>query len=345
MNYLRVTFASLLLSTGILGSQLMSAKAQDDALQVGIYQNAPKVYLTSDGEATGFWPELLAAIAAAEGWSLDYVPCEWDDCLDAVEAGQLDLMLDVSYSAERERRFDFNTVPVVSTWSVVYVPQGARLNSLIDLENRRLGVLADGIQYEDLVNRLQGFDIDLEFAPAADYDTLLQWLDEGRIDAVAINRFTGSIAEQQHPIRPTDILVAPTQVHFVAPKGQNADVLAAIDKGLQQFKEDTDSVYYELQAQWLAVESPLDWQALKRGIGISGGVALLLLLLSMLLWNRRMQAVVAQRTQAETALRESENWLKRVLAIAEIICWEVDLRSGQIKVFGFYAADSCQTNH
>lgn len=345
MNYCRFTFASLLLSSGVLGCQPTPIWAQAEALQVGIYQNAPKVFVTTEGQPTGFWPELLDEIAIAEGWTIEYVPCEWDDCLDAVEVGQLDLMLDVSYSAEREQRFDFNEIPVVSTWSVVYVPQGESLNSLIELEGRRLGVLADGIQYADLSNRLHGFDIEVDFVPSAEYDTLLEWLDDGRIDAVVINRFTGSMAEKQHPIRPTDILVAPTQVHFVVPKGQNADILAAIDQRLQQFKAEPDSVYHELREQWLEVEPPFDWQALRRGIGISGGVALLLLLISMVVWNRRMQAVIEQRTQAEMALRESESWLKRVLAIAEIICWEIDLTGRHIKIFGLYKSDGWQAEH
>jgi len=338
-------FSSLLLSTSLVSGQWLPALAQEEPLRVGIYQNEPKVFLTETGEPSGFWPELLAAIATAEGWSLDYVPCEWDDCLEAVEAGQLDLMLDVSYSRARTQRFDFNSVPVVSTWSVIYVSKGTTLDSLVDLNGLRLGVLADGVQYDDLSARLSSFDVSVDFRPAADYDTLLQWLDEGEIDAVAINRFTGALAERQHPIQPTDILVAPTQVHFIAPSGQNADVLAAIDRHLQQLKDDPNSAYYDLRGQWLVVDEPFDWPALRRGAFASGAVALMLLLLSMILWNRRLQTVVWQRTQAEAALRESEGWLKRVLSIAEIICWEEDLVKGKIRTFGLQAPTGWQPEH
>ena len=46
-------------------------------VRVGVYQNEPKVFMDENGHASGFFVDLLEEIAAREGWTLVYVPCEW----------------------------------------------------------------------------------------------------------------------------------------------------------------------------------------------------------------------------------------------------------------------------
>ncbi len=89
-------------------------------VRVGVYQNEPKIFMDTGGHASGIYIDLLAEIGAEEGWTLVYVPCEWADCLAALENGQIDLMPDVAYSTERAQIYDFNLTPVLESWSQVY---------------------------------------------------------------------------------------------------------------------------------------------------------------------------------------------------------------------------------
>lgn len=50
-----------------------------------------------------------------------------------IEAGNLDLMLDVAYIEEREARFDFNQEVVVSSWSVVYIRTDESSKAVVDM--------------------------------------------------------------------------------------------------------------------------------------------------------------------------------------------------------------------
>jgi hypothetical protein len=36
-------------------------------LRVGIYENSPKIFTDENGNAAGFWPDIIAYIAAEEG--------------------------------------------------------------------------------------------------------------------------------------------------------------------------------------------------------------------------------------------------------------------------------------
>ncbi len=118
-----------------------AAGAQPRVVRVGVYANEPKIYLNAAGRATGIFADLLGEIAKGEGWSLEYVPCEWQACLDALEAGRIDLMPDVAYSAQREQHFDFHQIPVMHSWSQIYRHPSVPINSILDLEGKRVALL------------------------------------------------------------------------------------------------------------------------------------------------------------------------------------------------------------
>ena len=44
-------------------------------VRVGLYENLPKIFTDPSGRAAGIFPDLLQAIADAQGWELQYVPC------------------------------------------------------------------------------------------------------------------------------------------------------------------------------------------------------------------------------------------------------------------------------
>jgi|GEM_PF-6824063 len=64
---LAVALVSLVLA------QAPSAHAAARTVRVGVYQNEPKVYVDDEGRPAGIFIDLIEAIAAEEGWDLEYV--------------------------------------------------------------------------------------------------------------------------------------------------------------------------------------------------------------------------------------------------------------------------------
>ncbi|NIC41347.1 ABC transporter substrate-binding protein, partial [Aquabacterium sp. A08] len=123
-----------------------AAQAQPTAvLRYGVYANEPKIFLDAQGQPAGIFPELLTAIAQREGWRLQPVPCEWQDCLDGLASGRIDLMPDVAYSEARDALFDFHRTPVLHSWSQLYARRGARVEALQDLAGLRVAVLQGSV--------------------------------------------------------------------------------------------------------------------------------------------------------------------------------------------------------
>ncbi len=303
-------FAALLSSCLIMALPLKgyALKAQDpvDTLRVGIYQNKPKVFLDEAGKPAGFWVDLLEYIADVENWSLEYVPCQWDRCLQAVEQGQLDLMMDVAYSEERDRLFDFNQEVVLASWSVVYARSGLKLDSMLDLDQKRVVVLKESIQYAILAERTKNFGIKPQFVEVADFHEMFRLLDRGDADAGVVNHFFGQEIESQYQVDKTHILINPDRLHFIFLKGQHSDLRARIDRQLRKLTADSNSAYYQALEHWLEPEGRFGWTQIKHILIDLTVYVPIVGLMVVLVWNRLLNQEVQRRKRAEGLLRESE---------------------------------------
>lgn len=152
---------ALLLAVGVL----INISASAETVRVGVYANEPKLLLNADGHLSGILGELLEQIAESEGWTLQAVPCEWQQCLEQTRDGSIDLMPDVAWSEERAAFLSFHTIPALFSWSQLYSQGNLRLASLLDLQGRRIAVLKGSVQQEYLKNLLDSFGIQAELLP------------------------------------------------------------------------------------------------------------------------------------------------------------------------------------
>ncbi|WP_232020361.1 transporter substrate-binding domain-containing protein [Methylocaldum marinum] len=124
-----VAILAVLLTLGVMvawhGYSRSGGAGSQRVVAVGLYENAPKVYTAENGRPAGLFVELLNEIARIEHWQLRYVPCRWSDCLDRLEQGQLDLLPDVAFSAERDQRFPQSAISV-STFTRYRWPAAGR---------------------------------------------------------------------------------------------------------------------------------------------------------------------------------------------------------------------------
>ncbi|MGC9503133.1 EAL domain-containing protein [Baaleninema sp.] len=285
------------------GGYPSQARETRTTVQVGIYQNEPKVFLDEEGEPAGFWVDLLEEIAAEEDWSLQYVPCEWEQCLEAVEENRLDLMMDVAYSGVRNGRFAFNREAVLSGWSVVYRGAGVSIDSILDLDGKRVAVLEDSIQYDVLLAQTHNLGIAPEWVVVRDFREMFRRLARGEVDAAVANRFFGRDRLESDNIVKTNILVNPSRLHFIAPRVSGEPLLAAIDGHLEDLIADGNSAYYQAMERWLEPKRKLGWGDFRRlGREVVMYVAPLGLVVFGI-WNYTLKREVKRRRQVEDRLQ------------------------------------------
>ena len=219
---------------------------------VGLYENAPKAYTDDEGRPAGLFPELLEEIAKNRGWHLRWVRCELSTCLDLLEQGELDLVPDVSFSVERDQRFDFHDVSVVKNWFQVYSAPNSETSSLADLEGKRVALLKGGLGQSGFRLLAEDAGVDFTEVEVATLDAGYQAVVDGEADAVVTNRFFAAYNSRNYDLTETPIIFLPTTVYFATTKMENADLLQVIDDSLTLWRADPNSVYFDILDHTLA---------------------------------------------------------------------------------------------
>lgn len=306
----------------LLAAQMTCAvQAAPRVVRVGVYENPPKLLAGPQGQPSGILGDLLGEMARLEGWTLEPVRCDWERCLRLLEDGRIDLMPDVAYSDARAQRFDFHRVPALPSWSQVYRRPGVTLQSVLDLDGKRVVVLDGSVQQEHLAGLLNSFGLHAELVPVKSFDEAFGMVAAGTADAVAANRYSGDAAASRHGLAASSLVFLPSKLYFATDKGRNADLLADIDARLDAWQNNADSFYFQTLARWgqQATEPRVPmvfWWGLMALLG------LLLLALGFLALLRRE---VARQT---LALRHSEQRFRNLAENSVDWIWEHD-RSGR----------------
>ena len=242
---------------------------------VGLYENEPKIYTDDEGRPAGLFPELLEEIAEQNRWQLRWVDCEFATCLDLLEQGELDLMPDVAFNAERDALFDFHAQSVVNSWSQVFTVSGSEVSTVEDLAGSRVAVFRGGVGQAGLRELTEEAGVGLTEVLVDTFGEGYQAVVEGKADAVVSNRFFAS-SSQDYELSETPIIFRPSALYYATAKGEDQDLLDGIDSSLTQWRVDPDSVYFDIVDHALT-STPMEKEVprwLMWALPILGGVVL-----------------------------------------------------------------------
>lgn len=305
------------------------AMAEGRLVRVGLYENAPKVFTDASGKPAGIFVDILNEIAHREGWRLSYVPGSWSEGLQRLEGGQIDLMPDVAFNAERGRVFGFHKVPVLASWFQVYVRPGSDIRTVLDLRGRRIAVLKDSVQESAFQHLTGSFGVETSLLSAPDYQSVFERVISGQADAAIVNHFYGARHAADMGLEDTAIIFSPSDLFYATRQGSNQELLNAIDQHLASMKQEQGSDYYHSLSRWLSDDTDAEVPAWLRVSAQMLGLLLVLSLVGSLLlrrqvrlktrhlqqMNRALATLSAASAQAATA-RDEMDLLERVCRVA-----------------------------
>lgn len=259
-------------------------------VKVGIYENAPKVFTSETGKPSGIFIEIIEHIARKEGWELRYVSGTWAEGLDRAAKGEIDLMTDVAYTSEREKIFSFHKTPVLSVWSQVYAAKGSGIQSILDLNGKRVAALENAIQLETFTRMTNSFGLKITFVPVPDYKTEFEMIAAGKADAGLTNRLYGLMNARKSGLEDTPIMFDPAPFFFVSARNASGELLEAIDRHLLEMKIDPQSAYYAAMKRWTSEEVQYKLPVWLQISGLVLSVALLMSLLGSFVLKHQVNA-------------------------------------------------------
>jgi signal transduction histidine kinase len=236
------------------------AAADPLTIKVGIYENSPKVFTDENGNASGFWPELISEIAAREGWHIEYVKGSWSECLQRLKNGEIDMLPDVAFTAERGNAYEFSKEIVYTSWTRVYARKSSGIQSILDLEGKVVAVLKGSINVEgpDGIKQLvKAFGINCTFFEIDSYAHVFGMVETGGADAGVVSKDFGYSHEAEFHLSETPIIFQPSHLYFAFPKGagQTPQLIERIDQNIKYLKAAGNSAYYLALKKWLAEQT------------------------------------------------------------------------------------------
>jgi len=218
-------------------------------LKVGLYENEPKIF-TEKGKATGFWPDIIDYIASKENWKIEWVHGTWNECLERLESGKIDIMPDIAYTEIRSERYAFQNETVFISWARVYVPKDSKIQSFPDLNNKKIAVLKGSVNYtgeEGIKELTEKFKINCTFVETSDYNNVFELVEKKKVDAGVVNKNFGNEKEKKYKVKRTGIVFQPAALKFAFPKKSTLTprLMSRIDYHIKELKEDKNSVYYK----------------------------------------------------------------------------------------------------
>lgn len=118
---------------------------QSQIIRVGSFEDTFN-YVDKNGVRRGYGYELMQALAGYTGWKFEYVKCDWSDCFDKLENGEIDIMGDISYTDERAQKMLFPDEPMGEEKYILYADLSDTdigMSDFKSLDGKRVGVLMD----------------------------------------------------------------------------------------------------------------------------------------------------------------------------------------------------------
>ena len=118
---------------------------QSQIIRVGSVEDTFN-YVDKNGVRRGYGYELMQALAGYTGWKFEYVKCDWSDCFDKLENGEIDIMGDISYTDERAQKMLFPDEPMGEEKYILYADLSDTdigMSDFKSLDGKRVGVLMD----------------------------------------------------------------------------------------------------------------------------------------------------------------------------------------------------------
>ena len=101
-------------------------------------------YCNEKGARKGYGYELLQTLSGYTGWQFEYVTCDWSDCFEKLENGEIDIMGGISYTEDRAEEMLFSDEPMGEEKYYLYADlsrEDITASDFKTLNGKKIGVL------------------------------------------------------------------------------------------------------------------------------------------------------------------------------------------------------------
>lgn len=216
----------------------------EQEITVAYYDNPPKIYRNNSGEPAGLFYDILEKVATREGWKLRFVFGSWEECLEGVSSGRIDLVPDIGYSEKRTKEFQFSHETIFVNWGGLFFKKESPVKALQELKDRKIAVVSGCIHTEGakgIKALLAEKKINAKLVTVDSYLKALQITADGITDVAAVNQLVGTQYKDRLGLHSSSTVFNPIELKFATSltNPRATEILAAIDTEIRLLKQTT----------------------------------------------------------------------------------------------------------
>ncbi len=313
-----VVVAALILLLGQFSARdLIAAEGRLPGTVIAVIpEDFPPTYFKNQqtGRADGFAVDVMDELARRSGLKVRYVFGKpWDEIMEMLSDGRADIVPVITIHEERQKVLAFTHTVATNPINLIIPSDNAKITAIIP------GITVGAIKGSSAEDYLKKNGT-IQLKSYNDMHTLLFELLAGRIDAALTA--TPIFMQIAYEARVDDkVKVIPPPViegkRALALRKEDTALLMALNKAIDEFVGSAE--YQKIYVKWFG--KPASFWTVEKVIWISGAMIFLLAVgmafwryRSMVLLNTNLRRSIAERVQAEAALRESEALQRQLLA-------------------------------
>ena len=170
----------------MLREQILGIKRPKNRVRVAAYERGGIFEISADGKRSGSLEKWLKTICAHTRWTIDYVYGGFDESLEDVKSGRLDIVGGIGISAVRRRTFLFPHTPIGMLRAYLWAHPGSpyEVGNPDTWHGMKVGILAEAVSAEKAMRQLAVQDDSITCLKFSTDTEMLDAYFAGEIDAV-----------------------------------------------------------------------------------------------------------------------------------------------------------------
>ncbi|MBL0224507.1 MAG: PAS domain S-box protein [Geobacteraceae bacterium] len=242
--------AVLLLQFVTFPAAAESREPQTRTIRVGAFNYYPAIFKDSDDIVKGFYVDALADLAQRENISFEYVYGSWNEGLERIKAGEVDVLTSVAYTPERAQFLDYSRTPLLTVWGELYAPLASEIDGIREIQGKKVAVMKSDFNGRDFIELVKKFGITCEFVEKQGFDDVFRAVASHEVDAGVVSSTFGVAKQKEFGLRSTGVVFNPFDIFFAVAKGKNQSLLALLENNLADWRHQADSPYNKARQKW-----------------------------------------------------------------------------------------------
>jgi signal transduction histidine kinase/ABC-type amino acid transport substrate-binding protein len=213
------------------------------------YDFPPYEYMDEDGVGNGYSIDIIHEVMKNVNLPYTITLASWHDVLQAYDEGKVDIILGMSYSAARAKKYHFGMSYASLYESVVYRRGDGPYYDLSKLKGKKVMVNKSDV-LEEVADSAH---LDKEIIPMTNSAEGLKMLSEGKVDAVMCSREVALYQIAKNGLDNLDLNNLPVPPMEYRYSGKDKMLINELDKAFMKVKR--DGVFEKLYRKWFIYDT------------------------------------------------------------------------------------------